>query len=213
MRLIRQYVIYLVPDQIIDAMAEYTLALDALVAGDPHALIIAVVSLGIAALLGYLLLVGRDKTALDPDNFLPFRLIRITSISHDTRHFTFALQTPTTTLGLPVGQHISFRFTESSSGKTIQRTYTPVTGNEIKGEVSFVIKVYKAGVHPKFPDGGKMSQHLDSLAVGDSLEMKGPKGVYMRAEAVTEGCTSRQPLSLLPCTSNNLGRCLWVFIT
>ena len=194
-------------------MVEYTLALDALVAGDPHALIIAVVSLGIAALLGYLLLVGRDKTALDPDNFLPFRLIRITSISHDTRHFTFALQTPTTTLGLPVGQHISFRFTESSSGKTIQRTYTPVTGNEIKGEVSFVIKVYKAGVHPKFPDGGKMSQHLDSLAVGDSLEMKGPKGVYMRAEAVTEGCTSRQPLSLLPCTSNNLGRCLWVFIT
>merc|ERR1712071_244363 len=55
-------------------------------------------------------------------------------------------------------------------------SYTPVTGDEIRGSVSFVIKVYKAGVHPKFPEGGKMSQHLDSLQIGDTLDMKGPKG-------------------------------------
>lgn len=58
----------------------------------------------------------------------------------------------------------------------VMRTYTPVTGDETPGRVSFVIKVYKAGVHPKFPDGGKMSQHLDSLAIGDAMEMRGPKG-------------------------------------
>lgn len=58
----------------------------------------------------------------------------------------------------------------------IIRSYTPVTGDETPGKVSFVIKVYKAGVHPKFPEGGKMSQHLNSLNVGDTIEMKGPKG-------------------------------------
>lgn len=31
-------------------------------------------------------------------------------------------------------------------------------------------------MHPKFPDGGKMSQHLDSLNTGDTIDMKGPKG-------------------------------------
>lgn len=56
------------------------------------------------------------------------------------------------------------------------RSYTPVTGDETPGQVTFVIKVYKAGVHPKFPEGGKMSQHLDSLDIGDTIDMKGPKG-------------------------------------
>ena len=63
-----------------------------------------------------------------------------------------------------------------SDGKSVQRSYTPVTGDETLGTVSFVIKVYKAGVHPKFPQGGKLSQHLDSLQIGDTIDMKGPKG-------------------------------------
>ena len=41
-----------------------------------------------------------------------------------------------------------------------------------------MIKVYKAGVHPKFPEGGKMSQHLDSLEIGDTVDMRGPKGEF-----------------------------------
>jgi cytochrome-b5 reductase len=99
-------------------------------------------------------------------------------ISHDTRRFTFDLQTPETRLGLPIGQHISLRFTDSN-GKSHQRSYTPTTGDELPGKVTFVIKVYKAGVHPKFPEGGKMSQHLDSLKIGDSIEMRGPKGKFI----------------------------------
>lgn len=96
-------------------------------------------------------------------------------VSHDTRQFTFDLQTPKTLLGLPIGQHISLRFTDAE-GKSHQRSYTPITGDEVPGKVTFMIKVYKAGVHPKFPDGGKMSQHLDSLKIGDDIEMRGPKG-------------------------------------
>lgn len=67
-------------------------------------------------------------------------------------------------------------FTFISEQKYLYRSYTPITGDETLGEVTFVIKVYKAGVHPKFPKGGVMSQHLDSLEIGDSIEMKGPKG-------------------------------------
>jgi nitrate reductase (NAD(P)H) len=34
----------------------------------------------------------------------------------------------------------------------------------------------RANEHPKFPEGGKMSQYLDSLALGDTIEVKGPVG-------------------------------------
>lgn len=129
-----------------------------------------------ATIAATLVLLKKEKTAMDPTvDFRPFTLTKKEILSHDTRKFTFALQTPKTKLGLPIGQHISLRFRDSN-GKNHQRSYTPVTGDETLGEVSFVIKVYKAGVHPKFPEGGKMSQHLDSLSIGDTIEMKGPKG-------------------------------------
>lgn len=119
------------------------------------------------------------KPALDADKFLPFRLIKKESLSHDTRRFTFALPGPKIQLGLPIGQHIALRFAEKQPDGTVkrhQRSYTPTTGNETPGRVEFVIKVYQAGVHPKFPAGGKLSQHLDGLKIGDHVEMKGPKG-------------------------------------
>lgn len=34
-------------------------------------------------------------------------------------------------------------------------------------------------VHPKFPEGGKMSQYLDSLKIGDSIDVRGPSGRLM----------------------------------
>jgi cytochrome-b5 reductase len=35
--------------------------------------------------------------------------------------------------------------------------------------MDLVIKVYFANVHPRFPEGGKMSQHLESLSLGDTI--------------------------------------------
>lgn len=117
----------------------------------------------------------KQEPAMSATEFEPFELSKIYQVSHDTKRFTFKLATPETPLGLPVGQHISFRFTDTD-GKGVQRSYTPITGDETLGSVTFMIKIYKAGVHPKFPDGGKMSQHLDSLKVGDSVDLRGPKG-------------------------------------
>ena len=37
-------------------------------------------------------------------------------------------------------------------------------------------QVYWKDEHPRFPEGGKMSQHLESLPIGGEMEVKGPLG-------------------------------------
>lgn len=37
--------------------------------------------------------------------------------------------------------------------------------------------MYFKNVHPKFPDGGKMTQYLNDMAIGDSMDMRGPSGL------------------------------------
>jgi cytochrome-b5 reductase len=41
------------------------------------------------------------------------------------------------------------------------------------GHMDLVIKVYFANVHPRYPEGGKMSQHLESLSIGDTIGKAG----------------------------------------
>jgi len=63
-------------------------------------------------------------------------------------------------LGLPVGYHIYL--SAHINGQLIMRPYTPVTLDEdLPGAFELVIKVYFAHQHPKFPEGGKMSQYID----------------------------------------------------
>ena len=59
-------------------------------------------------------------------------------------------------------------------GKKTMRAYTPLDSGV--GYVDFVIKVYFKNVHPKFPDGGKVSQYMDSLKFGETIKAQGPKG-------------------------------------
>ena len=41
------------------------------------------------------------------------------------------------------------------------------------------IQVYFKNVHPRFPDGGKMSQHLENMKIGDSIDVRGPSGLLV----------------------------------
>ena len=59
-------------------------------------------------------------------------------------------------------------------GNLVMRSYIPIVDDETTGHVDLLVNVYGRGVHPSFPDGGKMSQHLDSLSDGDSIEVRGP---------------------------------------
>jgi len=119
-------------------------------------------------------------------------LSEIIELSHDTRLYRFSLPTPDTVLGLPVGKHIKLhcpnrvgvvpgewngREDPEYEKKEIQRSYTPTSSDDDLGHFDLVVKIYKGGVIERFPDGGKASQYLDSLKVGDSIELSGPFGL------------------------------------
>lgn len=88
--------------------------------------------------------------------------------------FRFGLPSGEHVLGLPIGQHIHLIATINE--ENVIRAYTPVSSDENQGYVDLVIKVYASGVHPKFPNGGKMSQYVDSLKIGDTIAFRGPTG-------------------------------------
>jgi hypothetical protein len=117
---------------------------------------------------------SKHKKVMPIADFQDFTLIKKDILSHDTRAFHFALP-PDHVLGLPTGQHVSLKFTDPVSGKAVMRSYTPVTDDRTVGSFGLVIKVYRP-LEPRFPEGGKMSQHLDTLAIGDTILAKGPKG-------------------------------------
>lgn len=68
------------------------------------------------------------------------QLIEREELSHDTRRFRFALQSPEHVLGLPIGKHIFLKFTDTD-GSPVIRSYTPVSSDDEIGYVDFVIKV------------------------------------------------------------------------
>ncbi|XP_055622341.1 NADH-cytochrome b5 reductase 3 isoform X2 [Toxorhynchites rutilus septentrionalis] len=114
------------------------------------------------------------RTLVDSQEKYMLPLVEKEEISHDTRRFRFGLPSAQHVLGLPVGQHIHLSATINEG--LVIRAYTPVSCDDDHGFVDLVIKVYKRGVHPKFPEGGKMSQHLESLAIGDTIAFRGPSG-------------------------------------
>lgn len=74
-----------------------------------------------------------------------------------------------------MGNHVIFSV--KIDGEEITRKYTPISDVQNTGFVDFVIKIYRKNVHPKFPEGGKMTQYLETLNPGQSILMEGPKGL------------------------------------
>ncbi len=114
--------------------------------------------------------------ALHPKKWIKFELIEKENISHDTRMFKFKLQSPDHRLGLPVGYHMFVK--AKINDRIVMRAYTPVSSDKERGSFTLCVKIYFSGVHPKFPEGGKLSQYLDSLSIGDEIECKGPLGHF-----------------------------------
>ncbi|KAK6753103.1 hypothetical protein RB195_012604 [Necator americanus] len=98
-------------------------------------------------------------------------------ISHDTRKFRFCLPSEKHVLGLPVGQHVYL--TAKIDGKLVVRPYTPVSSDDDLGYVDLMIKVYFRGVNPKFPNGGKMSQYIEGMKIGETIDFRGPSGLIV----------------------------------
>lgn len=132
-------------------------------------------------LLARRLLCGVRSVALDATRFKSFKLIDKITVNHNSYIFRFALDTPKQKLGLPIGKHVHIRAAVTDgAGKTavVQHAYTPISSDEDLGHVDFLIKVYRRNVHPEFPDGGRLTQHLDGLPLGSAVEMRGPAGRF-----------------------------------
>ncbi|KAL0383306.1 UNVERIFIED_CONTAM: NADH--cytochrome reductase 1 [Sesamum calycinum] len=110
----------------------------------------------------------KPKVCLDPENFKQFKLVKKTQLSHNVAKFKFALPTPTSVLGLPIGQHISCRG-KDSQGEEVIKPYTPTTLDSDVGYFELVIKMYPQG---------RMSHHFREMREGDYLAVKGPKGRF-----------------------------------
>ncbi|KAJ8344298.1 hypothetical protein SKAU_G00316270 [Synaphobranchus kaupii] len=116
-------------------------------------------------------------TLLDPNKKYALPLIEKEEINHDTKRFRFGLPSPAHVLGLPTGQHVYL--SAKVNGNLVIRGYTPVSCDEHQGFVDLVIKVYYKNTHPNYPEGGKMSQHLDSMNIGDKIDFRGPSGLLV----------------------------------
>jgi len=126
--------------------------------------------LAIAAIVYFILSGSRKERsapiALRPDTYQSFKLTERHAVSPNTVLFRFALPTPQHRLGLPVGKHITLRAVDAE-GKPFMRPYTPVSSDADLGYFDLMVKLYPTG---------KMSQRLQALQVGESLEVRGPLG-------------------------------------
>jgi len=134
-----------------------------------------------SAVIAKIILDGRKKTKkvtlVNPNEKYPLKLTEKINLSHDTRLFRFALPSQEHVLGLPTGQHIYL--SARINGSLVVRPYTPTSSDEDFGHMDLVVKIYPANTHPKFPEGGKMTQHLEALAIGDTIDVRGPSGLIV----------------------------------
>ena len=108
---------------------------------------------------------SKSHPPLDPRKWKNFPLIQKDVVSPNVYRFVFGLPHKDDVLGLPTGQHIALRAT--INGETVSRSYTPVSNNTDLGRIELLVKVYAQG---------KMTKHLESMKVGDMIEIRGPKG-------------------------------------
>lgn len=138
-------------------------------------LIIGIGAVAITAILAYVLRSkSRPKTLKDPNTKYALKLVEKTNLSHDTRLFRFELPSPKYILGLPTGQHV--HLSAKVNDQLVVRPYTPVSSDDDLGHMDLVIKVYFKNSHPKFPDGGKLTQYLNDLPLGQTVDVRGPSG-------------------------------------
>lgn len=98
-----------------------------------------------------------------------------TTVSWDTRIFSFKLEYGTQPLGLPTGQHLMIRLRDPVTREAIIRSYTPISHESKPGVMDVLVKIY---FDTKERKGGKMSQAMDQIPIGHFIDTKGPIGKF-----------------------------------
>lgn len=107
------------------------------------------------------------SSVLDAKQYRPFKLVRKTLVAPGVYRLIYALPYPDAVLGLPTGQHIALQAPLGPGGKNVARSYTPISNNSDLGRIELLIKVYPQGL---------MTQHLAAMKIGETIDIRGPKG-------------------------------------
>lgn len=117
--------------------------------------------------LGFAVQAEQVKGALDSNEWKSFKFVRKERITPNT--FTYRFELPDNKpSGIVVSSCLLTKAMipdEKGQPKMIIRPYTPTSPTDARGYLDLCVKVYP---------NGKMSQHIDNLKVGDTLDMKGP---------------------------------------
>eukprot|EP00933_Yihiella_yeosuensis_P061292 TRINITY_DN6409_c0_g1_i1.p1 TRINITY_DN6409_c0_g1~~TRINITY_DN6409_c0_g1_i1.p1 ORF type:complete len:307 (-),score=69.23 TRINITY_DN6409_c0_g1_i1:115-948(-) len=115
-------------------------------------------------------IVGSPVAALCPPGQCAFgedwkaaKLTERVQITHDVILVTFTLPDDSKPLGLSTCACILAKMTEEGSPDPIVRPYTPCSTNALTGKFQLMVKVY---------EGGKLSGHLNTIAIGTDVEFK-----------------------------------------
>ncbi|KAI0863194.1 nitrate reductase [Xylaria cubensis] len=103
-------------------------------------------------------------------------LLAKTSVSPDTKIFTFDLDHADQAIGLPVGQHLMMRLRDPVTREAILRAYTPLSPSSARGKLDVLVKIYRDTPMQK---GGRMTQALDSIPLGHFVDFRGPVGKFV----------------------------------
>ncbi|OAA69041.1 nitrate reductase [Cordyceps fumosorosea ARSEF 2679] len=93
-----------------------------------------------------------------------------TTVSSDSKIFSFRLDHADQSIGLPTGQHLLMRLRDAArAGEAVIRAYTPLSETHARGRLDVLVKIY--------PDG-RMTRALDAVPLGDTVGFKGPVGKF-----------------------------------
>lgn len=123
----------------------------------------------------YFQLSRRNTPVLKPNDFQKFPLIEKTRVSHNTCVYRFGLPRSTDRLGLPIGQHIAIGATIND--KEVVRSYTPISTDDELGYFDLLIKAY---------ENGNISRHVESKKIGETIDIRGPKGFFTYTPGMVE---------------------------
>ena len=64
-----------------------------------------------------------------------------------------------------------------ANGKCIPELCAVVaSGLRLQKPCCLIFQIYFKNAHPNYPDGGKMTQYLDNMKIGDTILFRGPTG-------------------------------------
>ena len=116
---------------------------------------------------------GKGAFTGGEQGFIDLKLESIEEINHNTKKFRFALPNADDVSGLEIASALLTKYKGPEMEKPAIRPYTPVSDEDQKGYIDFLVKRY-----PK----GAMSEHMHSMMPGQRLDFKGPIPKYPWSE-------------------------------